>query len=105
MTSKTEIKEWLKKIGRNRQWLADQLGVSKYAINNYLSTSIDIPSRAAGMISKLMQKEDQDSASIPVFIPEEFVAYVQQESARMHQSIDEFCAHLIARVLGDMPGR
>lgn len=52
-----------------------------------------------------MHSEEDISTSMPIIIPEEFVAYVQQESARMHQSIDEFCGHLIARVLGDMPGR
>lgn len=105
MASKNDIKSWLKNTGRNRQWLADQLGISKSTINKYLSTTLDIPIKSLKIIEILMHSEEDISTSMPIIIPEEFVAYVQQESARMHQSIDEFCGHLIARVLGDMPGR
>lgn len=51
---KTKVKTWLKAIGKNREWLAEQCKTGKRIVDSWLSTSRDIPSHAQAMISLLM---------------------------------------------------
>lgn len=53
---KTEVKTWLKAIGKNREWLAEQCKTGKRIVDSWLSTSRDIPSHAQAMISLLMDQ-------------------------------------------------
>lgn len=102
MHSKAEIKSWLKKNGKNRVWLADRLGVSKATVDKYLSTNVPIPEKSMKIIDFLFS-ETNDCQTVKLLIPDDFISLVQTEAARMHQSIDEFCASLIFHVLGDTP--
>lgn len=54
--SKKEIKEWLKGIGENRFWLADQCGVAKVTIDKWLSSERDIPAKALLIIQRIMDE-------------------------------------------------
>lgn len=51
---KAKVKTWLKAIGKNREWLAEQCKTGKRIVDSWLSTSRDIPSHAQAMISLLM---------------------------------------------------
>ncbi len=53
---KTEVKTWLKAIGKNREWLAEQCKTGKRIVDSWLSTSRDIPSHAQAMIFLLMDQ-------------------------------------------------
>lgn len=52
---KTSIKQWLFLIGKDRQWLADKLGITKRGVEVWLcSSNRPIPQRAQVVISNLM---------------------------------------------------
>lgn len=53
-----EIKNWLKRIKKNRKWLAEQLFVSVHTVNNWLSpnSSIPIPKSKRAFIQSLIEK-------------------------------------------------
>ena len=53
---KKEVKIWLKAIGKNRDWLAEQCKTGKRIVDSWLSTSRAIPSHAQAMISLLMEQ-------------------------------------------------
>lgn len=70
MHTKEEIDQWLKEIGKTRQWLADQCGVKYLVVNNWFSKSRTIPKKAMIIIDNLMSqpKPSGDSqVSIPDF--------------------------------------
>lgn len=54
--TKTSIKQWLKDIGKNRDWLAEQCGVTRGGINTWLSTSRPIPRQSGRLIERLMSQ-------------------------------------------------
>lgn len=51
---KAEIKKWLKDIGKDRDWLAEQCGVTRGGINIWLSSSRPIPRQTGKLVSRLM---------------------------------------------------
>lgn len=53
---KREIKAWLKTIGKNREWLAEQCGVTKRGLDVWLSTSRPIPKQSGRIIERLMSQ-------------------------------------------------
>lgn len=53
---KTDVKVWLKAIGKNRQWLAEQCGVTKRGVDAWLSSSRPIPRPAERIIERLMSQ-------------------------------------------------
>lgn len=55
--SKDDIKAWLSTSGRDREWLAEQCGSSKNTVNNWLSTNIQVPSKALRIIETLMRAD------------------------------------------------
>lgn len=50
---KTDVKVWLKAIGKNRQWLAEQCGVTKRGVDAWLSSSRPIPRPQKGLSNAL----------------------------------------------------
>lgn len=54
--TKTSIKQWLKAIGKNRDWLAEKCGVTRGGINTWLSTSRPIPKQSGRLIERLMEQ-------------------------------------------------
>lgn len=62
--TKDEIKLWLDKTGRSREWLGAQCGgKSIHTVNNWLSTSVSVPSGALTIISRLMEDDAKLAAS------------------------------------------
>lgn len=67
MHTKEEIKDWLKDIGKTRQWLADQCGVKYLVVNNWFSKSRTIPKKALIIIDNLMnQPQPADDSQISI---------------------------------------
>lgn len=58
-----EIKSWLKAIGKNREWLAEQTGSKLKTVNNWLSSTRGIPSTAQRLVTKLMTQYPTDGAT------------------------------------------
>ena len=44
--TKEDIKKWLKDSGKSREWLAEQCGVGKRVLDNWLSAARPVPSKA-----------------------------------------------------------
>lgn len=53
---KSDVKAWLKAIGKNRDWLAQQCGVKKRTADNWLSSSQPISTQATRLIERLMEQ-------------------------------------------------
>lgn len=58
--TKEEIKKWLKSSGKTRDDLAKECGVSKRQVDNWLSTSREVPAKALLIIQRLMQDGAHD---------------------------------------------
>lgn len=66
-TSKEGIKAWLASYpDRDRNWLAEKCGVSKNTVNNWLSTSIELPSKTILIIENLMRADAEAQPGEPV---------------------------------------
>ncbi|PNC22444.1 hypothetical protein CXU19_11200 [Akkermansia muciniphila] len=52
--NKQEIKSWLKAIGKDRFWLAEQLLCKKRTVDAWLSSSANIPIKGSRVVSRLM---------------------------------------------------
>ena len=52
--TKNDIKKWLKVSKRSREWLAEQCGVSKRQVDNWLSAARPVPAKALLIIQRLM---------------------------------------------------
>lgn len=57
MPTKEQIKAWLASIGADRAWLGEKLGVTKRAVDNWLSSNKDIPELKLAIIRHLMNHE------------------------------------------------
>ena len=58
MPTKEEIKKWLKDMGRDRKWLAEQCAVSVAHIHNWFSISGKIPDSKLELLKRLMEKDE-----------------------------------------------
>ena len=54
--TKGDVKNWLKAIGKDRDWLARECGTEKGTVNNWLSPSGPFPSNAILKIHSLMSQ-------------------------------------------------
>lgn len=54
--TKGDVKNWLKAIGKDRDWLAGECGTEKGTVNNWLSPSGPFPSSAILKIQSLMSQ-------------------------------------------------
>lgn len=61
-TTKDSIKTWLKRTGRDREWLGNQLRTEAKTVNNWLSTSRPIPEAKLALIQRLMADDIAEEA-------------------------------------------
>lgn len=108
MHTKEEIDAWLKKEGKNRQWLAEQCGVSYGSVNNWMSINRPIPAKALIIIDKLMEQAntpkgievDIPKLSITIHIPhQEFVEY-SNLATQCGMGVSDFIIYVL-RYAGD----
>ncbi len=101
--SKDEIKYWIKKSGHTREWLGQQCGgTSKNTVNNWLSTSIEIPASQLEIIRRLMA-DDTDKSKNKADPQQHLVLTVSledfdlwQQAALLDQSkITDYCVQAI----------
>lgn len=55
--TKEDIKKWLKSSGKSREWLAEQCGVGKRVLDNWLSAARPVPAKALLIIQRLMAEK------------------------------------------------
>lgn len=109
MTTRDEIKEWLREQGKSREWLGERVGVSKGSVDNWLSEGVARPIPAAKMklIEELMQESAAPAAKKPVavdignieiinvILTREEMEEVARAAAALGLSIDEFARNSI----------
>lgn len=79
--TKESIKEWLASHpSRDRTWLAEQCGVSKNTVNNWLSTSIAVPAKASRLIENLMRADLEAARSAQPTPDQNLVLEVRPET-------------------------
>lgn len=88
--TKEDIKKWLKAIGRDRKWLADQCGVSKRQVDNWFSSSINISARALLIIQRLMNGEGKSSPRIILDFTDEEWAIICEAMKANKETFLEF---------------
>ena len=59
---KEGIKNWLKHHGKDREWLGAQTGKALHTINNWLSTSKQIPDGMMSVIARVFAAEEATEA-------------------------------------------
>lgn len=69
--SKEDVKKWLKAIGKDRFWLAEQCGTTKRTVDDWLSTGRAIPAKAVLIIQKLMNGETESSPRLVIEFTDE----------------------------------
>lgn len=64
---KERIKQWLRAQLRSRSWLAEQCGVKKRTVDNWLSSPQAIPAKALRIIERLMSSDADkpDASGVP----------------------------------------
>jgi hypothetical protein len=93
---KEKIKAWLKSTHRDRNWLGDQIGVTKKTVDNWLSSPQPIPEAKLQLIQRVMessQKSPQDPTLPQVFSVEVSLPRFRQYSycAKMqHRTLEEW---------------
>lgn len=99
MLKAKDIKDWLKTIGKNREWLAEKTLVSKRSVDGWLSSGNPIPPAKLGLIEKLMSGEEEIEFELPPDFEkqlramadeakktiEDMVSYILQVTAQAHQ--------------------
>ena len=73
-----EIKVWLRRTNRDRQWLADQCGVSKRTVDNWLSAGQTMSAAVTKLIATLMAADIQRIAEQPPKLLNAFVLEVDE---------------------------
>lgn len=100
-----EIKNWLKRIGLNREWLGEKTFVKKRQVDNWLSSGRKIPEAKMLIIEQLMNEvslldEKKELASLPnldargkMFLQfdEEAQKKVFVEAARLNMDPSTYC--------------
>ena len=61
-----EIKDWLKRIGKNRKWLAEKCFVAKSTVDCWLAPTRDIPPAKVAYIKKLKEESWSIGSSSPI---------------------------------------
>lgn len=67
---KKSVKDWLKATKRDREWLAEQCGVKKSAVDEWFKKRRDIPTPSAIIIKKLMEESPIKDFGNPPGLPE-----------------------------------
>lgn len=114
--SVASIKKWLKDIGKDRNWLAEQLYVSKSTVDNWLapSTPTPIPKSKLAFIRTLMDQsqriDDQkinydDVLTFSVRLtPEEWKALLPSDvDPEDHAAAEKYIRDLLQSVVDSTP--
>jgi hypothetical protein len=76
---KDKIKQWLKEKSHDRQWLADQIGVSKRTVDGWLSSNKPMPRKVELLLERLLTHNTGHHQLLAA------VALLERQIARMEQ--------------------
>lgn len=96
MLNAKEIKDWLKTIGKNREWLAEKTLVSKRFVDGWLSSGNLIPAQKLALIEKLVSGEDE----IEFELPPNFEQQLRAMADEMHKNIEDMVSFILRSTVG-----
>ena len=91
MLKAKDIKDWLKTIGKNREWLAEKTLVSKRSVDGWLSSGNPIPPAKLALIEKLMSGEEE----IEFELPPDFEKQLRAMADEMHKNLEDMVSHIL----------
>lgn len=105
-TTKEEIKEWLKEIGKDRFWLAIQCSTGKRAVDKWFEKKGEVPAKAILVIQQLMadtgwKNPEHKLEDLPnktalgkmfITLPPEIQDMVYEEALRQGLSVSAYCS-------------
>ncbi|QHV14083.1 hypothetical protein C5O10_06890 [Akkermansia muciniphila] len=91
MLNAEDIKTWLKKIGRDRAWLAEKTLVSKRTVDNWLSAGKPIVPQKMELIEKLMSGEEE----IEFELPPDFEKQLRAMADEAKKTIEDMVSHIL----------
>lgn len=108
--TKEDIKKWLKVSGKSREWLAEQCGVNKRQVDNWLSAARPVPSKAILIIQRLMAEKtspispqveleftDEEWGVISAAMTETQQTFMEFLNSAFQNAVKEFAAHALKR--------
>ena len=91
MLNAKDIKDWLKTIGKNREWLAEKTLVSKRTVDNWITTARPIPPAKLSLIEKLMHGEEE----IEFELPPDFEKQLRSLADEMHIKLEDMVSYIL----------
>lgn len=107
-----QVKDWLKAIKKDRQWLARQTGSQIKTVNNWLSSNRGIPAQATRLITRLMEQFPTDISTPDA--PENYIILSVNEatfdawnSAAMAENklLRQWCIDVITEHVNNLPNK
>lgn len=90
-----EIKAWLDRIRRDREWLANELNSSKLTVDSWFSKR-GFPAAKLAAIAQLMDDEDAEQTSlIRVPFSDDLLEKAHQAAAIVSTEFQDFCSRAI----------
>lgn len=83
--TKEDVKNWLKAIGKDRDWLAGECGTEKGTVNNWLSPSGPFPANAILKIQTLMFQYGTARPAAPPIQTNRLVLEISEEQMRRYE--------------------
>lgn len=99
---KEEVKNWMKSHGYSREWLAEQCGVQKSAVDEWFKKRRRIPETAERLIKQLMHSEVEadDFSKILPFLTEQDVTGLLIAAQEAQLGLQQFINRLV-RTFGE----
>ncbi|MBT9449812.1 hypothetical protein ICN84_06945 [Akkermansia glycaniphila] len=73
--TRQKIKDWLKEIGKNRYWLAEQCNVSKKTVDSWLSSNQPVSPKVIKIIEGLMVQHGQEQTNKPRISYDDIISF------------------------------
>lgn len=108
MTTREEIKAWLKSSGTSRASLAECLGVSKGTVNNWLAGADPIPKIKLAFIENIMrfgvaQPNITALKAFAVQLPDEDYGKCKMAAAQAGKPLEEWAAQVLTIAAFEQP--
>lgn len=91
MLNAEDIKAWLKKVGKNRVWLAEKTLSKKRTVDGWLSDGNPIPPAKLSLIEKLMTGEEE----IEFELPPDFEKQLRAMADEMHKNLEDMVSYIL----------
>ena len=90
-----DLKDWMGKSGKGREWVAERVGVAKGTLDKWMSYK-PIPKKKQKLLRELMEKEQQPKqVEISMDFTPEQLEMIRQAAALRGETPGEWCVRAI----------